>query len=127
MTEHSPGPWRFDRDWNRIPTIFDANGVMVASVEKSRVVGRLSVPLPEREGNALLIEAAPDLLAAAQLLEIAEHSRQDCDECEGEGEPEACGKCFPAFDDARIRRRNAIAKFDPKFFSDPPVSAGKRE
>ena len=62
------------------------------------------------EANARLICAAHDLLKACQLLEKAEHDRQFCDECEGEGEPEACGKCFPAFDDARIYRRLAIAK-----------------
>src|ERR1017187_789430 len=49
------------------------------------------------EANARLICAAPDLLEAAQLLEKAELGRQDCDECDGEGEPEACGKCFPLF------------------------------
>ena len=62
------------------------------------------------EANAKLICAAPDLLEAAQLLEKAEHNRQFCDECEDEGEPEACGKCSPSFDDARVKRRLAIAK-----------------
>lgn len=57
-----------------------------------------------------LISAAPDLLAAAEMLEDAEDKRQHCEECEGEGEPEACGTCFPFFDDARIARRNAIEK-----------------
>ena len=63
------------------------------------------------EANAHLICAAPDLLEACQLLEKAEHDRANsqCEECDGEGEPEACGKCFPAFDDARIKRRLAIA------------------
>jgi len=63
------------------------------------------------EANARLICAAPDLLKAAQMQEAAELGRDDnCDECGGEGEPEACGKCFPAFDDARVYRRLAIAK-----------------
>lgn len=68
------------------------------------------IPLEERKANAKLIAAAGDLLEAAQLLEAAEDSRQHCDECDDEGEPEACGKCFPKFDDARLKRRAAIAK-----------------
>lgn len=54
--------------------------------------------------------AATELLATAEMLEDAEDKRQHCEECEGEGEPEACGVCFPFFDDARITRRLAIAK-----------------
>lgn len=61
-------------------------------------------------GQQAQIEAAMELLQSAILLERAEHQRQFCDECEGDGEPEACGKCFPAFDDARISRRLAICK-----------------
>ena len=61
--------------------------------------------------NARLLAAAPDLLEACQLLEEAEHLRQFCEECDGgEGEPEACSTCFPKFDDARVKRRLAIAK-----------------
>jgi hypothetical protein len=56
------------------------------------------------------VSVMSELLDACQLLERAEHNRQFCDECEDEGEPEACSKCFPAFDDARVKRRLAIAK-----------------
>jgi hypothetical protein len=67
--------------------------------------------LPPSEADGRLMTAAPDLLEAAQLLEAAELARgPDCPECFGEGEPEACGICFPKFDDARIKRRVAIAK-----------------
>ena len=59
-------------------------------------------------GQQPKIEAAQKLLLACIALERAEHQRQDCEECEGEGEPEACGTCFPAFDDARVDRRIAI-------------------
>lgn len=58
-----------------------------------------------------LAAAAPDLLAAAKKLEQAEEFNANvCKECEGEGVPEACGECFPFFDDARVMRRAAIAK-----------------
>ena len=62
------------------------------------------------EANAYLITAAPDLLEACQLLEKAELAHVNCDECEGEEVPELCAKCFPAYDDARVKRRLAIAK-----------------
>lgn len=55
--------------------------------------------------------AAPEMLAALKAQEAAELNRNmECEECGGEGEPEACSLCFPAFDDARIKRRAAIAK-----------------
>ena len=58
-----------------------------------------------------LIAAAPKLLAAAKMQEAAELNRpMDCEECGGEGKPEACGSCFPPFDEARIARRAAIAE-----------------
>jgi hypothetical protein len=44
-------------------------------------------------------------LEAVRLLELAEDFHANCDECEGEGVPELCGKCFPHFDAARVRRR----------------------
>ena len=62
------------------------------------------------EANAYLIAAAPDLLEAALLLEDAEDRHANCDQCEGEDVPELCEKCFPFFDDARVKRRLAIAK-----------------
>lgn len=111
--QHTPAPWVFDGDWRRIPTVFGPGGQIVASVEKHKRMAVNPGPqgdLPEREANARLIIAAPALLEAAQLLEAAEHARQDCEECEGEDEPEKCSVCFPAFDDARIKRRLAIAK-----------------
>jgi hypothetical protein len=73
--------------------------------------------------NARLIAAAPDLLAAAQAQEAAELGRDDdCEECGGQGEPEACGKCFPPFDDARVMRRLAIAKA----VAETPKQSGRR-
>lgn len=63
MTTHTPGPWTFDRDWRRLPTIFGADGNKVAIVEKDKVDDRSFVhELPERFANARLIAAAPDML-----------------------------------------------------------------
>lgn len=95
--KHTPGPWELAKDdwW----VYSRATGkIVVAEVDT------------ENEADYHLIAAATELLEAAQALEAAEIGRQDCEECEGEGEPEACGICFPAFDDARIKRRLAIAK-----------------
>lgn len=62
-TAYTEGPWRFDGDWIRFPTIFGANGEKVAIVEKEG--------FPERDhrtmaqsANAALIAAAPDLVEA---------------------------------------------------------------
>jgi hypothetical protein len=54
--------------------------------------------------------AYSDLLIAAQLQEAAETQHANCEECEGRGVPELCHVCFPFFDDARVKRRLAIAK-----------------
>lgn len=74
MSGHTPGPWRFDRDWRRIPTIFGADGrQMIATVEKHKHLPNgcgMQEDLPEREGNARLIAAAPDMLAALREAEI---------------------------------------------------------
>lgn len=68
MREHTGTPWRFDGDWYRIPTIFGADGKMVASIEKD---GRESTP--ERAANAAFIikavnghEALVDALRVAR-------------------------------------------------------------
>jgi len=103
------GPWTIEEYGDR-----DAPNLVIHKDSESRICF-MATPGSHGdpaiiEANAHLITAAPDLLEAAQLLEKAEHDRQFCDECEDEGEPEACGKCFPAFDDARVKRRLAIAK-----------------
>ncbi len=63
QTKHTPGPWTFDRDWRRIPMIFGADGMPVASIEKGITLKGIPVE-PHCEANARLIAAAPDLLAA---------------------------------------------------------------
>ena len=78
----------------------------------------------DRVVAVLKAAATPDLLEAAEMLERAEDGRQDCEECEGEGEPEACGICFPSFDDARIKRRLAIEKAHGRPVPEPSPQTG---
>lgn len=67
-------------------------------------------PHEEKLANARLIAAAPDLVEAAALQEDAEDANANCPECEGDGIPELCPRCFPLFDAARVKRRAALAK-----------------
>lgn len=62
MGEHTPGPWRFDRDWNRIPSIFGADGRHVADLYKH--VKKGEPPTEQMKADAALIEAAPQMLDA---------------------------------------------------------------
>lgn len=58
---HSPGPWTFDHDWRRLPTIFGADQkTKIAVVEKLHGDQRT----PAQEANARLIAAAPELYEA---------------------------------------------------------------
>jgi len=114
-TKATPGPWIAD------VTIISHGGLKAAEQNIRIHAGETIIAdyrieiftigrIEENAANAYTMAAAWDLLEAARLLETAEHNRQFCDECEDEGEPEACSKCFPAFDDARVMRRLAIAK-----------------
>ena len=109
MPKYTPGPWTIE-DYGD-----DETPSLVIHKDSESRVCFLATPgshgdPAKIEANAHLIAAAPDLLEAALILEDAENKRHYCDECDVEGEPEACGKCFPAFDDARVKRRLAIAK-----------------
>lgn len=103
--EYTPGPWHMRDTKTRYTVWAGRRQVCVTSIapysgEYSKV-GR---------SNALLIAAAPDLYAAAKALEEAENAHANCLECDGEGVPELCGRCFPLFDDARLLRLAALAK-----------------
>lgn len=108
--KHTPGPWTIENYGDD-----DCPTLVIHKDTESRVC---FMATPGSHGDPAVIEAdarlicaAPDLLEAALMLEAAEAGRDDdCDECGGEGEPEACGTCFPAFDAARCARRAAIAK-----------------
>lgn len=60
-SKHTPGPWHFDHDWGRLPTIFGSDRkTKIAIVEKTSRNEHTS----EQAADASLIAAAPDLLAA---------------------------------------------------------------
>lgn len=61
--KHTPGPWTFDHDWHRLPTVLGADGRHVCLIEKKREIA-------ECKANAALIAAAPDLLTALKALRI---------------------------------------------------------
>lgn len=71
--------------------------------------GAATEALAARPAKERLTVAESSLLECAEILEKAEEAHANCDECEGEGVPELCEKCFPLFDEARIKRRLAIA------------------
>lgn len=102
--KHTPGPWKYD---GVTPIVLDGAGRIVADVI---TMDPLFPDAPPVDANARLIAAAPELLEAALLLESAEAAHANCDECEAEWPPELCGSCFPPFDEARLKRKDAIAK-----------------
>ena len=57
---HTPGPWTFDHDWRRFPTIFGADGNKVATIEKDRVAdgGELITTLIDTPKIATTIQLA---------------------------------------------------------------------
>ena len=60
---HTPGPWHFGRNMRGQTRVFANGWEIVRAMSKN---GSRVLPIPEREANALLIAAAPDLLAALQ-------------------------------------------------------------
>ena len=111
MMEHTPGPWAVEGDdregmeWNNHIVIADRPDDRICFMAHNGPTHQV-----EFDANAHLIAAAPDLLAALEAQENAEDANANCEECEGQGIPELCVCCFPLFDDARLKRRAAIAK-----------------
>lgn len=69
MSGHTPGPWRFGNASEDQRLVLGEDGGYVCNVQiyqTPRYMGQLDEP--EREANALLIAAAPDLLEALQKL-----------------------------------------------------------
>lgn len=104
MDEYTQGRWKLWHNDKGAFVISDNNGAII--VKRNDWDHRAA----ESIANAHLIWAAADLFEAALRLEMAELAHANCEECEGEGVPECCEVCFPLFDDARVMRRNAIAK-----------------
>lgn len=110
-TAHTPGPWKDCEEAAidyRPCYIVGADGQSTVAILHGGGPKR-AISKAEERANARLIAAAPDLFECAEILEKAEEAHANCDECEGEGAPELCVKCFPLFDDARVKRRAALA------------------
>lgn len=110
---YTPGPWSLG-----IVAIVKADGYYQAPDEAIIYCGpdtvqddnEIRIEGPDALANAALVVATPDLYEAAALLEAAEDAHANCPECDGEIIPELCPVCFPLFDDARLKRRAALAK-----------------
>ncbi len=61
-----------------------------------------------------LTAAATEMYEALKARMVLEDRHANCEDCEGEGQPEECGTCFPFADDARLKMRAAIAKVEGK-------------
>lgn len=70
-----------------------------------RELADLASPPAPHEPLVKALREAEDALVKTEALD----DRDDCPECEGQGEPEICPLCFPKADDARLARRAAIA------------------
>lgn len=103
---HTPGPWLTQKEpdgewsvWTRQP-----HTGTLATIHPEDMNGKYPA-----EANAILMACAPALLNALILTEESDEAHDNCSECNGEGQAEECGKCFPLADQARIARRDAIA------------------
>ncbi len=107
--KHTPGPWsRRKGKHSLIPEgdIVNSEGDCIALLDSA---GGMSGP-DEIRANGILIQFAPDLLAANILQEAAEEHWANCEECQDATCPElGCETAFKMADDARISRREAIA------------------
>lgn len=68
-----------------------------------------SVPSVNTTGTLPPTDPASVMMNALMLAEKADRIHSKCDDCMETGQSaEACGKCFPSADDARVARRNAL-------------------
>lgn len=75
---HTPGPWRYDEHDNFIWS--DGLGVVATSRLLEMQPRSLDASVVERNANALLMAAAPDLLAALQgVLRVADRATDEFD------------------------------------------------
>ncbi len=72
---HTPGPWWFDGDWHRLPTIFGADRkTRIAILSKSGMTR--DARTEAQEADAHLIAAAPELLEALRLIATMQDGEQ---------------------------------------------------
>lgn len=105
-TKHTPGTWTVSKDVLRdesIPIVGD--GTKPQSVHVCHVLEGIRVG--EREANAALIAAAPDLLAACRCA-LERISDGVMEQCREDGQPTKAAKW--ASDDTIAHLRAAIAK-----------------
>ena len=127
----TPGPWNTHEHYNPIdvePTIcegFEAITISIAAGEK--IIGTADGFIhttgydggyprcdnyDEARANARLMVAAPEMYEALKAYEELDDKHANCEECDGEIQPELCAECFPYADAARLRMRAAIAKVE---------------
>ena len=93
MKTHTPGPWAYDKDSNEIFSCNEAHGCGWVALVKGNDSNGQPLPEEERQANAKLIAAAPELLAAlrwiasngytAQAADMIDHSRAAIAKAEG--------------------------------------------
>lgn len=63
-----------------------------------------------RPANAKLICSAPEMYAALLAYDELDDKHANCQECDGEIQPELCAECFPYADSARCQMRAVLKK-----------------
>jgi len=81
LDKHTPGPWLVRHVAGGAPCLVDANGAPGSpAVASTNVAGAQSLPLEDRQANARLIAASPELLELAKRFEATfgpEYDRDD--------------------------------------------------
>lgn len=77
MKTHTPGPWAYDKDSNEIFSCNEAHGCGWVALVKGNDSNGQPLPEEERQANAKLIAAAPELLAACKEL-FMQMRREGC-------------------------------------------------
>lgn len=95
--KHTPGPWEVVRSWRGELEPFDAKN------DHHLLSSESPLPLEEREANAHLIAAAPELLEALEALMAAYESYARDQEYEG-------NRWQPEYDENYQQAKKAVAK-----------------
>lgn len=112
MAEHTPGPWVvIDAEPLVCPhceQVVD-HTIRVVAPARCHEIGQIEEVGEETAGNAALIAAAPELLAACEAEEAVDRHWHECEECDS-SEGCGCDELCRLVDVARDMRRAAIAK-----------------